>query len=341
LNEISDQKFLIDIINRLLKEIATNFYVAERELHITASIGVSVYPKDGKTPEELLRNADLAMYIAKRDGRNKFQFYEHNLNEESLLKLEKESALRRAIDNQEFVLYYQPQIDTNSRKMIGVEALLRWQHPSQGLISPIEFLEVAEDSGLIVEIGKWVFKTACQQACNWHQAGAKQLRVAINVSNRQINDNNFIQMLDEVLAETKVDPKLIQLEITEETVINNERVVNVINEISKRGIRVAFDDFGTGNSSLNYLRMVPIDQLKIDRSFIKNINHNKNDEVIIRAILSIANDLELDVIAEGVETNDQLQFLSKYNCHEIQGYYFSKPLAAEDVSVLILNDKAT
>ncbi len=333
--EIRNETLIVEIVTRLLEIIAKPFQVSARTIHITSSIGISIYPKDGKTPDDLLRNADLAMYIAKREGRNKFQFYEQQLNEESLRKLEKEIELRRAIENDEFVLHYQPQINTNSGGLIGVEALIRWNHPIQGLISPIEFMPIAEDSDLVLAIGYWVLMAACKQNKAWQDAGLPKIRMAVNVGNRQVNDKNFIKELDRILAITKLEPQYLEIEITEETVINNKKVVDVIREISDRGIRVAFDDFGTGNSSLNYLRIVPIDQLKIDQSFIKNINNkNKSDEVIIRAILSMATELNLDVVAEGVETAEQLNFLNKHECHEIQGYYFSKPLTSDGVTAM-------
>jgi diguanylate cyclase (GGDEF)-like protein len=336
--DIRDEALVVEIVTRLLEAIAKPFQIAGRTLHITTSIGISIYPKDGKTADELLRNADLAMYIAKREGLNKFQFYEKRLNEESLIRLEKEIELRRAIDNEEFILHYQPQIDSSTGTLIAVEALVRWDHPTQGLISPIEFVPVAEDTELMIEIGRWIFTTACKQNKAWQDAGLPKIRMALNVSNKQINDKGFIAMLDEVLKTTGLEPQYLEIEITEDIVISNDKVVKVINQISDRGVRVAFDDFGTGNSSLNYLRMVPINQLKIDQSFVKNINKdNKSDEVIIRAIIALASDLKLDVVAEGVETTEQLDFLNKYDCHDIQGYYFSKPLDADGVIDLFTN----
>ena len=337
--DIIDEHLVVEIVTRLLETINEPFQIHGKTLRVTTSIGISIYPKDGINPEDLLRNADIAMYIAKREGRNKFQFYEERLNEESLIRLEKEIELRRALDNNEFVLHYQPQIDTNTGQLSGVEALVRWQHPVLGLISPIEFLPIAEDSELIIEIGKWILDTACRQNKAWQDSGMPPIKVAVNASNRQLNDGGFIAILDKVLAESGLETKYLEIEITEDAVNNNKKVIQVIKEISKRGIRVAFDDFGTGNSSLHYLRTVPIDQLKIDKSFVDNINNNKNDEVIIRAILSMAADLDLDVVAEGVETNEQLNFLHKNNCHEIQGYYFSKPLTVNEVADFVKNQK--
>jgi len=339
--EIRDENLVVEIVTRLLEAINKAFSISGKSINITSSIGISMYPKDGKTADELLRNADIAMYIAIREGRNKFQFFEQRLNDESLLRLEKEIELRRAIENEEFIIHYQPQIDTETGNLSGVEALVRWQHPVLGLISPIEFLPVAEDSELIIEIGEWILNTACKQNKSWQDQNFPPIKVAVNVSNRQINDGGFIAILDQALANSKLDPKYLEIEITEDTILNNDKAIKIVNEISNRGVRIAFDDFGTGNSSLNYLRKIQVDQLKIDQSFVKNIANNKSDEVIIRAILSMASDMELDVVAEGVETTEQLDFLNKHKCHEIQGYYFSKPLTITEVGDFFNKQLAT
>lgn len=319
-----------EILYRLLQSISEPFKLFQYDISITASIGICLYPQDAKTPDELLQNADLAMYVAKREGRNKFHFYEESLNQEATKTLEKEIELRRALENNELTLYYQPQINTKNNKLVGVEALIRWNHPAQGLISPIEFMHIAEESNLAVKIGDWVLENAFKQAKQWADDGVPDMSVSINIGDSQINDQNFIKKLDVLLETSQVNPKNITLEISEDIVISNKKIIGIIKEISSRGLQVSFDDFGTGNSSLSYLRDASINQLKIDKSFVDNIHIKQSDEIIIKAILSMAANLNLEVIAEGVETPEQLKFLNKNLCNEIQGYYFSKPLTSED-----------
>jgi len=326
--DIPNDKLILKIISRIMQSINQPFTIENHLINITASIGISVYPKDGSTTEELLRNANLAMYMAKREGRNKFQFYEKELNAENIQLFEKEIELRRAITNHEFVLHYQPQTDTDTNKLIGIEALIRWQHPSGGLIAPNDFIPIAEDCGLMPQIGNWVLYTACAQNKKWQKLGDSNLIISVNVTKSQLNDPKFISIVRSALNNSGLAPKYLQIELTEDIVINNKKIEGVIHALTKLGVKVSFDDFGTGNSSLNYLRRISIDQLKIDKSFVQNINTHNNDDIIIRAILSMAADLKLDVIAEGVETTAQLDFLNTHHCHKIQGYYFSEPLSA-------------
>lgn len=328
---------LTALINRCLSAINEPFQIFEHSIVVTASIGVCIYPKDGKTAEELLRNADLAMYLAKREGCNKFQFYSKELNEITLFKFEKQIEIRKALAENQFFLHYQPQIDTkNGNRLVGVEALLRCNHPSQGVVSPADFIEIAEETGLIIPLGKWVLYTACKQNKAWQLAGLPKIYVAVNVTSNQISDRNFISIIKNVLAETELEPQYLEIELTENVIFSDPKIEKVLKDISDMGVRVSFDDFGTGNSSLNYLPRVSINQLKIDKSFIDNINNkNNSDEIIIKAILAMANELKLDVIAEGVENDEQLKFLHKNKCHDVQGYLFSKPLPPDEIAIFL------
>jgi len=334
-SDLVNEETIILIVYKLLETIKKPFMIWDHEIHITASIGISIYPKDGKTINELLRSADLAMYLSKGEKPGGFQFYTKDLNEKSLQRLEKENELRQAIINEEFFLEYQPQFDLKTENLVAVEALVRWRHPTKGIIVPIDFIPLAEDSRLIIPIGEWVLRTACKQNKAWQEMGLPPILVAVNVAGHQLNQYDFVDTVLSILKETGLEAKFLEIELTENIVINNPKVEDLIGKLVTAGVRVAFDDFGTGNSSLNYLRKMPIDQLKIDQSFVKNINLNKNDEIIIRAIISMANSLNLKVVAEGVETKEQLDFLKLHNCEDVQGFYFSHPLLANDLEAFL------
>lgn len=328
---------LAAIMNKFITEICQPFNILNNKVIVTASFGVSIYPKDGKTAHELLRNADLAMYLAKREGKNKFQIYSQELNEKTLYKFEKQIEIRHALANNEFFLYYQPQIDTqNGNKMVGVEALLRWNHPQLGIVFPTDFIDIAEESGLIIPIGEWILRTACKQNKAWQLAGLSKIRVAVNVTSLQIGESGFIEKLKNILNETKLEPQYLELGLTENIIMNNPKIDQILKHVRDLGVRVSFDDFGTGSSTLSYLRRIPIDQLKIDRSFVDSINKdNQSDEIIIKAIISMANALNLDVVAEGVENKEQLAFLNKNECHDIQGFLFSKALPPDEIALYL------
>lgn len=312
------------------------FDILEHHITISTSIGISIYPDDGTTIEELLRNADLAMYHAKELGSNQFQFYKQEMNELAMQRLENESELRHAIENKELFLCYQPQYDVQTKKILAVEALVRWRHPKKGIILPLDFIPIAEESGLIIPLGEWVLRTACEQNKAWQDQGLFPIRVAVNVSSRQFRQPNLVKTIANILKETGLKPEYLEIEVTENVIINNAEVVKLICELKEMGVQIVLDDFGTGNSSLNYLKQIPVDRLKIDQSFVQNIDLNRSDEVIIHAIIAMANSLNIPVLAEGVETKGQLKFLQDENCNDIQGFFFSKPLEEKAMGDLLL-----
>lgn len=324
----------ISIASRILETINDHLQIAHRDIMISASLGISIYPKDGTTAEDLLRNADSAMYQAKALGGNQFQLFKPKMQEKCVVRLEKESELRRAIIQNEFFLEYQPQYDNKDKKLIGVEALIRWNHPQKGILLPIDFIPLAEDTGLIVPIGEWVINTACRQNKAWQDKGLPPFPIAVNIATKQFMQPNFITMIQNVLKKTKLDPKYLEVEVTENVILNTANVIDSIKQLKKLGVNIVLDDFGSGNSGFNYLSKLPIDQLKIDQSFIQNIS-NRSDEVIIQAIIGMANSLNLDIIAEGIETPNQLQFLESHECHKFQGFYFNKPMSAQEIEKLI------
>lgn len=330
-----------DIANNILKIINEKIHIAQRDIIVSASLGISIYPQDGSTLEELIHHADLAMYRAKSLGGNQFQFYTPELQKKCISRLEQESDLHQALHNEEFFLEYQPQYDIKNHKLIGVEALIRWNHPQKGIILPMDFIPLAEDTGLIVPIGEWLINNACKQNKLWQDMKIPPFPIAVNIATKQFMQPNFIQMIKDILKKTNLEPKYLEVEVTENVIINNPGVFKSIKELKKIGVNISLDDFGTGNSGFNYLHKLPIHQLKIDQSFIRNINSNRADEVIIQAIIGMANNLHLDVIAEGIETVNQLNFLESNDCHKVQGYYFNKPMTAEKLEELIKNNRDT
>ena len=323
------------VAQKILTAMAKPFLMQGQEFHITASIGISTSPDDGTDIQTLMKNADIAMYRAKEQGRNTFQFYSALINVHSMERFALESSLRRALERNEFLLHYQPKLDLASGRISGVEALVRWQTP-QGLIPPAQFIQLAEETGLIVPIGEWVLKTACAQNKAWQKQGWAPVRIAVNLSPRQFAHENLLQDVARVLYETGLAPAFLELEITESMVMQNpERTITQLNSLSALGIHLSIDDFGTGYSSLNNLKRFPLDSLKIDRSFIKDLPGDSDDAAITQAIIAMAHSLRLRVVAEGVETVEQFDFLRDYHCDEIQGYYFSKPQAECDIAPLL------
>ncbi len=309
------------------------FYVAQRELFITPSIGLTVYPFDEEQQAEgLLKNAEIAMYGAKERGRNNYQYYSVEMTALVSRHLAMEHALRRGIDRGEFLLHYQPQIDANSGATVGMEALVRWDHPKFHLMSPAEFIPLAEETGLILPMGEWALRTACAQSRAWQMQGQKPIRVAVNLSARQFQQPGLLDMVRRVLEETRLDPSGLELEITESVLMQNtESTMVTLRELSAMGVHLSIDDFGTGYSSLSYLKRFPIDALKIDQSFVRDIPTDPDDTAIAAAIIAMAHSLGVKVIAEGVENEAQLRFLRAQHCDAMQGFYFSKPLPAEAV----------
>ena len=329
LNDAADAKRLAQkLLNSLKAPIKVNGY----ELNVTASIGISSYPNDGEIAEVLLRNADAAMYHAKESGRNTFEFYTAQLTEKAFDRVRTESALRKAIEQNQFIVYYQPQVDLASGRIIGSEALVRWQHPEYGVIPPIRFLPIAEETGQIVDIGKIVLRESCKQLVRLAEAGYPEFRMAVNLSTKQMGRGLIVNVVKEILQETGCNAKNLELEITESTLVQSpEDTTAELNTLRALGISIAIDDFGTGYSSLSYLKRFPISKLKIDRSFVSEIPLNADDCAISKAIIALGKALGLVVIAEGVEEKEQADFLIQQGCEEAQGYYYSKPLSDSDL----------
>jgi diguanylate cyclase (GGDEF)-like protein/PAS domain S-box-containing protein len=326
------QRIAASVAERILSVAAQPILIDEHELNVTASIGISLCPTDGSDIHSLLRNADTALYQAKGAGRNTYQFFTSDMQAKVQERLSIENALRKAIRQEEFLLHYQPQFDTVSGRMVGVEALIRWQHPEQGMIPPLRFIGIAEESGLIRPIGTWVLQEACRQARRWQDAGMPALPVAVNVSAAQFHQGDLLQVVRAAVEAAGIAPSCLELEITESVLMNDaEQVVAVIAALKAYGVTVAIDDFGTGYSSLAYLKRFRTDKIKIDRSFVQDVPHDGDDVAIVRAIIDIARNLNQRVVAEGVETFEQLEFLRQQDCPVVQGYYFSKPLPAADV----------
>ncbi len=317
---------------RLMDALIGEYFIQGHALNITCSLGISIFPEHGINGETLIKNADIAMYSAKESGRNAFRFFTADIDAQAAERLMLENSLQQALDYKELFLEYQPQMDIVSGKIVGVEALLRWQHPKLGLVPPDKFITVAENCGLIVPVGEWVLRTACAQARKWQGAGLLPVRVAVNVSAVQFRRQGFAKQIERVLHETGFDPQYLELELTESLLLANvEANLLVIQELKSLGVTLAIDDFGTGYSSFSYLRQFQVSKLKIDRVFIGDVAVNPDDAAITAAIISMAKSLKLKVIAEGVETEEQVSFLREHQCDEIQGYYFSKPLAADKI----------
>ncbi|WP_296952516.1 EAL domain-containing protein [uncultured Massilia sp.] len=336
LSEHRDEPLSADIVQRLMDSVAQPVMLGTKEFFVTCSIGVAVYPSDGTPAETLIEHADIAMYCAKKLGRNNFQFYTPAMNEESLERVRIEGALRNALERNEFVLHYQPQVDLKTGHIVGMEALIRWRHPELGMVPPTRFVSVAEDTGLIVQIGAWVMRAACAQNKAWQDAGLGRLRVAVNLSARQFGAPDLLHSIESVLADTGLDPACLELELTESLFMSDVTpAVELLHRMKSLGVNLSIDDFGTGYSSFSYLSRFPIDVLKIDRSFVNDITHDANDAAIVASIIALAHNLRLSVIAEGVETAEQLDYLRHQGCDEMQGYYFSRPLPAHEFEQLL------
>lgn len=329
-NEVKKRDDIEKLAQKLLFSLKEPFLLEGHEMLLTTSMGIALYPDHGKVIDELLRNADSAMYVSKELGGNQFSFYTKELNEKNINKLKQEAALRQAIANKEFFLCYQPQVELETGNLVSLEALIRWRHPTKGVILPMDFVPLAEESGLIVSIGEWVLRTACAQVKAWHDSGYPPVRVAVNVTTKQFRLYDFVASIKAILNETGLAPEFLELELTENMIINNLDMKNMIIELKALGVQFALDDFGTGYSSLNYLREIPVDRIKIDQSYVRNIDEKRGDDVIIQAIIAMANSLQLEVIAEGVETKRQMQFLTDQKCHDVQGFLLSKPLTEDE-----------
>jgi diguanylate cyclase (GGDEF)-like protein len=336
LTQIDGAKDVVEIIGSIRDALHSPFDLDGHELFCTTSVGASLFPCDGKESHSLLKNAGSALYRAKKSGGDNYRFYTDGMNSKASKQFALETSLRHAIDNEELVLHYQPRLAVDSLKITGVEALVRWQHPQLGLLSPAEFIPLAEDNGLIVPIGEWILRTACRQNLEWQERGFPPMRVGVNVSARQFHQQHLAELVLQILEETGLAPEYLDLELTESSIMSNgQATINVLTKLKSMGVTISIDDFGTGFSSLSYLKRLPIDALKIDQSFVRDVTTDRNDAALVMAIVSLAHNLRLHVVAEGVETEEQLRFLNLLRCDEVQGYLFSKPLTAEGLEQLL------
>ncbi|MBU1883156.1 EAL domain-containing protein, partial [bacterium] len=326
LPDINSMKKVVVFIENLLSKFEKVFYVGDHAISTSASIGIAIYPDNGDSFESLLQNADVAMYKAKENGKNTYSFYTKQMNQNNTKQFKIQNDLKKAISNNEFVVYYQPQIDLAKNHIVGVEALIRWQHPELGMIPPMSFIPIAESSGLIITIGEWVLKEACRQAAIWSKHGII-LTVAVNISAVQFKRGNLEEIVKKALSYSGLDPRFLELELTESIMINDvENVLTTVKALKALGVQLSIDDFGTGYSSLAYLKRFAIDKLKIDQSFIRDILNDKEDAAIVKTIIQMAKNLNLKTIAEGVENKQVLDLVSAFGCDEVQGYHFAKPM---------------
>lgn len=324
---LQDMASYEDKIKKIRNVFSYPFTLTTKEYFVTVSIGVAFAPKDGKTSQTLIKNVDSAMYVAKANGKNTYAYFDHTFNQKLTEKIETQSELRKAIEREEFILFYQAQMNLETKKVVGFEALIRWNHPTKGIVNPDEFIHLAEETGLIVPIGKWVLKTACMQLRQWMDEGYSDITMAVNLSARQFKDGDFVKEITDIIEETKIDPKRLELEITETIALDDlEYTIETIKELKKIGVNFSLDDFGTGYSSMNYLKRLPVSNLKIDKSFLDTVMEDQSDQKIIQTIITLARNLDLNVIAEGVERSDQEQFLQDSNCDKAQGFLYSKPV---------------
>jgi diguanylate cyclase (GGDEF)-like protein/PAS domain S-box-containing protein len=336
IEEFGDAAQVAEVAKKVLETVARPYPLQGRDFEVTASLGISLYPGDGKDAQTLLKNADIAMYLVKQQGKNSFRFYAPQMNVHLVERLSLESSLKRALERGEMLLLYQPRVGVRDGQVSGVEALVRWQHPTQGMINPGEFLPVAEDAGLMLAMGEWVLHTACRQVRAWRDQGLPHLRMSINLSPRQLSQDSLIQVVREALHRAGMDPGRLEIEIREDMVLRNpERAVRLLAQLKELGVRLVIDDYGTGYSSLNYLKRLPIDAVKIDRSLIRELPRDVDAAALSRAVVAMAHSLGISVTAEGVETRDQWEFLHQLGCEEMQGNYFSAAVAPEIVASIL------
>jgi diguanylate cyclase (GGDEF)-like protein/PAS domain S-box-containing protein len=336
LQEINEPAQAATVARNILSVVMKPLVILGQECRVTGSIGICMHPAGGQDDQSVMKNADMAMYLAKEEGKNTFQFFSDQLKPQSVERLTLETNLRRALERDEFALHYQAKVNFKTGAITGVEALLRWQNAELGSVSPARFIPLAEETGLIVPIGKWVLRTACEQSVAWREQGLPPVRMSVNLSLRQLNDESLVPEIQAVLAQTSMDPSLLELEVTESSIMQNAgRAVEILTAIKALGVKLAIDDFGTGYSSLSHLKRFPIDTLKVDRSFIREVANDAEDKAIAEAIIAMGKTLSLTVVAEGVETPQQQAFLSEKLCDEMQGYYFSTPVAAQDFAELL------
>jgi len=328
------------VAQRIQDALATPYRIEGHEIFTSASIGIAVFPDDGGDVETLLKNADTAMYTAKAEGRKNYKFFTEAMNKAARAKLSLESDLHNALRQNEFILHYQPQVDVASRKIVGVEALIRWQHPRRGLVPPLEFIPLAEERGLIIPIGEWVLRSACVQASAWHRAGLGKITVAVNMASPSFKQMDLMTVVADALEKSGLEPAYLELEVTESVMMHDiEAVLTTLKNLKGIGIHLSIDDFGTGYSSLSYLQRFPLDALKIDRSFVSNIDKTEGSAIAL-AIMALAKSLNLKVIAEGVETEHQVRILQEHGCEFMQGFLFSRPVPADEITRLLQEQEA-
>ncbi|GAA4711841.1 putative bifunctional diguanylate cyclase/phosphodiesterase [Brevibacillus fulvus] len=327
---------ITSVIHKIVSAFEQPFSIEDQDLAVHLNIGISIYPYDGTEGESLIRNAEMAMFLTKETGGTSYRFYTSDMNDMAGKRLKLEIGLRKALERGELTVYYQPKMELATNQIKGVEALIRWQHPQRGLVSPGEFIPVAEETGLIIPIGAWVLRTACEQVVRWQKAGLPPLKLAVNLSGKQFSQENLVGMIKQILQETGLSPEWLELEITESTAMNNvAQAIEIMNELKRHGISLSIDDFGTGYSSLSYISRFPISTLKIDQSFIREMIERQDHMAIVKAIISLSKSLQLKVIAEGVEHDQQRDYLEQLDCHEIQGYLISPPVPANDLEKLL------
>jgi diguanylate cyclase (GGDEF)-like protein/PAS domain S-box-containing protein len=337
LPQVANQNQVIKKVHKIIKLFKQPLMIDDHEIFITISLGISLFPEDGSDLENLVKNAETAMYRAKEQGGNSYQLYSPAMNARAFEKLALENSLRKSLKREEFLLHYQPRINLETGQFISMEALIRWNHPDLGLVSPAEFIPLAEITGLIIPIGEWVLRTACAQNKAWQDAGFPPMRVAVNISAKQFHLDNLVKTISGVLKETGLKPEFLELEITENSIMQDtELTVSLLHELKAMGVKLSIDDFGTGYSSLGYLKNFPIDTLKIDRSFVRDITTNPDDAAIATTIITLGHSLNFKVIAEGVETVEQFSFLKEQLCDQIQGFYFCRPLPVEEFEKVII-----
>jgi EAL domain-containing protein (putative c-di-GMP-specific phosphodiesterase class I) len=329
LKDIHDQHDITKYVERILLKFQTPLLISEHQHMITCSIGIATYPENGETAEELIKNADDALYNLKGRGKNGFVIFNKNIKNQSLERRLLENALRSAIRDQQFYLEYQPKINLSTHELMGMEALVRWKHPDLGTIPPGKFIPLAEETGLIIPLGEWILRESCRQAKQWQKKGYSPLLISVNVSVLQLEDPYFINLVEAILQETGFDPQWLELEVTESVFADVKNSASILQEIRNLGIQISIDDFGTGYSSLSYLKNLPIDTLKVDQSFIQDIHINEESRAIVNAVITLANTLGLNVIAEGIELQEHIEELNKDGCILGQGFYFSRPLTSE------------
>jgi diguanylate cyclase (GGDEF)-like protein len=328
------------ILNRLIEALEAPFTIDGNEVNTTCSAGVAVYPTDAKNADKLLSNADIAMYRAKELGKNNYQFFTQTMNEKVANRLRLETHLRKALQLNELEVYYQPKVSLQTKKIVGMEALVRWNSQALGFIPPLNFIPLAEETGLIIPIGEWVLKTACMQAVSWQKAGYGKLLMAVNLSVRQFGQKNLVNSIVNVLKLTGLDAKQLELELTESMLMSDTtETLKILSTLKSIGVNLSIDDFGTGYSSLAYLKNLPVHTLKIDKSFTDEIIIHSNEAPIVNSIISLSKNLKLNVVAEGVENYEQVRYLLAHGCDEIQGYYFSKPATADNIEILLQTEK--